>query len=124
MSFFPRFLPEDTGTGRPGLEARLHAATDTQPPHAWTAPLTDAGFTVEEQRTFEISLDRTQAGPALNDYAHTCLAKLRSHATHVLDADDLAAWDLLLDPAHAHGVARREDVRVDTLRTTWIARRP
>jgi aspartate/methionine/tyrosine aminotransferase len=26
MNFFPRFLPEDTGTGRPGLEARLHAA--------------------------------------------------------------------------------------------------
>ncbi|MFG2622567.1 class I SAM-dependent methyltransferase [Streptomyces sp. NPDC048507] len=34
MDFFPLFLPEDTGIGRPGLEARLHAATNTQPPHA------------------------------------------------------------------------------------------
>ncbi|MEU9234047.1 methyltransferase domain-containing protein [Streptomyces subrutilus] len=124
MDFFPRFLPEDTGTGRPGLEARLHAATRTQPPHAWTDPLPDAGFTVEEQRSFEIRLDRTQAGPALNDYAQTCLAKLRSHATDVLDVDDLAAWDVLLDQTHPHGVARRDDLRVRTTRTTWIARRP
>src|SRR3954468_5262007 len=30
MDFSPRFLPEDTGIGRPGLEASLHAATNTQ----------------------------------------------------------------------------------------------
>src|SRR3954470_18941339 len=39
MDFFPRFLPEDTGIGRPGLEARLHAATHTRPPHDWTDQL-------------------------------------------------------------------------------------
>ncbi|EYT81278.1 methyltransferase type 12, partial [Streptomyces sp. Tu 6176] len=36
MDFFPRFLPEEAGATRAGLEARLHAATDTRPPHDWT----------------------------------------------------------------------------------------
>ncbi|MEU3645664.1 methyltransferase domain-containing protein [Lentzea sp. NPDC034063] len=117
MDFFPRFLPEDTGVGQ--LEARLHAATNTQPPHEWTGQLQDAGFTIEERRPFEIRLDGTQAGSLLNDYAQICLAKLRSHATGLLDADDLASLDALLDD-----IARRDDLSVRTTRTTWIARRP
>ncbi|MFJ5987157.1 class I SAM-dependent methyltransferase [Lentzea sp. NPDC092896] len=124
MDFFPRFLPEDTGIGRPGLEARLHAATNTQPPHEWIGQLQDAGFTIEERRPFEIRLDGTQAGPLLNDYAQICLAKLRSHATDLLDADDLASLDALLDETRPHGIARRDDLSVRTTRTTWIARRP
>ncbi|MBT1184018.1 class I SAM-dependent methyltransferase [Streptomyces sp. CJ_13] len=124
MDFFPRFLPEDIGIGSPGLEARLHAATNTQPPHEWTGELTDAGFTLEERRPFDIRLDRAQAGPALNDYAQICLAKLRSHATEALDADDLDALDALLDETQPHSIARRADLTVRTTRTTWIARRP
>jgi SAM-dependent methyltransferase len=124
MDFFPRFLPEDAGIGRPGLEARLHAATNTRPPHEWTDQLQDAGFTLEERRPFEIRLDRTTAGPALNDYARICLAELRSHAPDVLDADDLAAWDVLLDQTQPHSITRRDDLGVRTTRTTWIARRP
>ncbi|MFD9082806.1 class I SAM-dependent methyltransferase [Streptomyces erythrochromogenes] len=124
MDFFPRYLPEDTGVGRPGLEARLHAATNTQPPHEWTDHLRDAGFTLEERRPFDIRLDATQAGPSLNAYAQASLAKLRSHAAEVLDADDLAALDVLLDEEQPHSVARRDDLSVRTTRTTWIARRP
>ncbi|MFZ3568895.1 class I SAM-dependent methyltransferase [Streptomyces sp. BH097] len=124
MDFFPRVLPEDTGTGRPGLEARLHQATDTRPPHEWTGPLADAGFVVEERRPFEIHLDSTQAGPALNAYAQLFLAKLRSHATDVLEADDLAALDTLLDETQPQSIARRGDLSVRTTRTTWLARRP
>ncbi|MFE5676765.1 class I SAM-dependent methyltransferase [Streptomyces erythrochromogenes] len=124
MDFFPRYLPEDTGVGRPGLEARLHAATNTQPPHEWTDHLRDAGFTLEERRPFDIRLDATQAGPSLNAYAQASLAKLRSHAAEVLDADDLAALDVLLDEEQPHSVARRDDLSVHTTRTTWIARRP
>jgi SAM-dependent methyltransferase len=123
MDFFPRFLPEDTGIGRPGLEARLHAATNTQPPHEWTDQILGAGFTLVERRPFEIRLDRTQVGPALNDYAQICLTKLRSHATTVLDADDLSALDTLLDDTPPHSIARRDDLSVRTTRTTWIARR-
>ena len=124
MDFFPRFLPEDDGTGRPGLEARLHAATDSQPPHTWTEALANAGFTVEERRLFDIDLDHAQTGPVLNEYARICLAKLRSHAEGALAADDLAALDVLLDDTRQHGVARRNDLGVRTTRTTVIARRP
>lgn len=124
MDFFPRYLPEDPGIGRPGLEARLHAATNTRPPHEWTEQLGAAGFTLEERRPFEIRLDRAQAGPSLNAYAQGALAKLRSHATDVLAADDLAALDALLDATRPYGVAHRDDLRVRTTRTTWIARRP
>ncbi|MFE2527992.1 class I SAM-dependent methyltransferase [Streptomyces sp. NPDC059382] len=124
MDFFPLFLPEDAGIGRPGLEARLHAVTNTQPPHEWAGSLADAGFTVEERRPVEIRLDHSQAGPSLNAYAQLCLAKLRSHASDVLDADDLAALDALLDETRPQSVARREDLRVHTTRTTWIGRRP
>ncbi|MGY4386845.1 class I SAM-dependent methyltransferase [Streptomyces sp. TE12347] len=124
MDFFPLYLPEDTGVGRPGLETRLHAATNTQPPHEWTDHLRDAGFTLLERRPFDIRLDATQAGPSLNAYAKGSLAKLRSHATEVLDADDLAALDVLLDDEEPHSVARRDDLSLRTTRTTWIARRP
>ncbi|MFD5445762.1 class I SAM-dependent methyltransferase [Streptomyces tendae] len=123
MDFFPRFLPEDAGIGRPGLEARLHAVTNTQPRHEWTGQLEEAGFTVEK-RDFEIRLKHAQAGLALNGYAQICLAKLRSHATDALDADDLAALDALLDETQPHSLARRNDLGVTTTRTAWIARRP
>ncbi|MET7451619.1 class I SAM-dependent methyltransferase [Streptomyces sp. NPDC005574] len=124
MDFFPRFLPEDTGVGRPGLEARLHAVTNTRPPHEWTDQLTGAGFTVDERRPFVIRLDHTTAGPALNRYAQVCLAKLRLHAEGLLEADDLAALDALLDETRPHGIARRRDLTVRTTRTLWVARRP
>ncbi|MFB6560301.1 class I SAM-dependent methyltransferase [Streptomyces sp. NPDC056400] len=124
MDFFPLYLPEDTGVGRPGLEARLHAATNTEPPHEWTDHLRNAGFTLQERRPLDIRLDATQAGPSLNAYAQGSLAKLRFHATEVLDADDLTALDVLLDEEQPHSVARRDDLSVRTTRTTWIARRP
>lgn len=123
MNFFPLYLPEDTGVGRPGLEARLHAATNTQPAHEWTDQLKNAGFTVEK-RSFEIRLDHAQAGPSVNAYAQGFLAKLRYHATDLLEADDLAALDVLLDETQPNSIAHRDDLRVHTTRTTWIARRP
>ncbi|KQX80583.1 class I SAM-dependent methyltransferase [Streptomyces clavifer] len=123
MDFFPLYLPEDAGVGRPGLEARLHAAMNTQPDHEWTDQLENAGFTVEK-RPFEIRLDHAQAGPSVNAYALGFLAKLRSHATDLLNADDLAALDILLDKAQPNSVAHRDDLRVHTTRTTWIAHRP
>ncbi|MFE9458566.1 class I SAM-dependent methyltransferase [Streptomyces californicus] len=124
MDFFPRHLPENAGVGRPGLEARLHAATNTEPPHEWSDQLRAAGFVLLERRPYEIHLDRAQAGPRLNAYAQSSLGTLRSHAAGLLGSEDLDALDALLDETHPHGVARREDLSVRTTRTAWIARRP
>src|SRR5712691_8453378 len=59
MDSFPRFLPDDLGIGRPGLEARCHAARDEvrgdEMPHLgsdWGPRLAKAGFAVEGERTF------------------------------------------------------------------------
>jgi trans-aconitate methyltransferase len=124
MDFFPRFLPEDAGIGRADLETRLHTATNTQPRRDWAAQLEGAGFTVDARRPFEIRLDSATAGPALNRYAHTCLTRLRSHASDLLDTDDLTALDTLLDEVQPNSILRRRDLTMLTTRTTWIARRP
>ncbi|MFJ9908916.1 class I SAM-dependent methyltransferase [Streptomyces sp. NPDC101152] len=121
--FFPRLLPEDAGVGRPGLEARLHAVTNTEPPHEWDRTLMNAGFTVAERRRFQIRLTTSQAGQMLGRYAQVCLTKLRSHADDALEADDLAALDALLVETHPLSIVRRGDLSVRTTRTTWIARR-
>ncbi|WP_424217330.1 class I SAM-dependent methyltransferase (plasmid) [Streptomyces sp. BI20] len=124
MDCVPLFLPEDAGVGRPGLEGRLHAVTNTGSPHDWTDALRAAGFVRRDRRPVDIRLDGAQAGPSLNAYAHGFLAKLRSHASEALTAEDLAALDALLDPAHPLAVAHRDDLVVRTTRTTWTAHRP
>lgn len=124
MDFFPRVLPEDVGVGQPGLEARLRAATNTEPPHEWSESLRRAGFVLDARRPFEIRLDHSHTGPALNRYARLFLAKLRSHVDGVLVADDLAALDVLLDDEWPGGIAHRRDLSMRTARTTWVARRP
>ncbi|MFC9434534.1 class I SAM-dependent methyltransferase [Nocardia sp. NPDC057030] len=124
MDFFPRLLPEDSGLGRPGLQTRLHAATNTQPPHDWTAALTNAGFTLEQHRRVDLRLDRADTGPALNDYARTFLTVLRSHAESILSDDDLTALDALLDDDGPDGLTHRTDLNMQTTRIIWIARRP
>ena len=63
MDSFPRFLPDDVGLGRPGLEARCHAALAEgmadQVPHLgsdWGSRLRQTGFAIEAERTFVIDL--------------------------------------------------------------------
>lgn len=123
MDFFPRFLPDDIGTGRPGLEARVHTALNPGPPVDWTPHLERAGFVLEAKRPFAIDLPAPLSA-ATGRYAQICLAKLRSHLDGQLTADDLAALDALLDSEGPHSALRREDLTVRTTRTTWAARRP
>lgn len=123
MDFFPRFLPEDIGVGRPGLESRIHAALNTQPPWDWTDHLADAGFVPVATRPFVIDLT-PPLPPATGQYAHASLSQLRSHLTDQLPADDVAAIDILLDNDHPLGVQRRPDLTMRTTRTTWVVRRP
>jgi SAM-dependent methyltransferase len=130
MNSFPRFLPDDLGLGRPGLEARCHAALAEglahDVPHLgsdWGWRLNKAGFTVEAERTFAIEL--TSPLPASTGrYAQASLRRMRSGLDGRMSSDDLATLDTLVDSDGPDGVLRRDDLAVRTTRTAWAARRP
>lgn len=124
LDSFPRFLPEDVGIGRPGLEARGHAALaerrEVDLPHLgsdWGPRISRAGFTVQAERSFTIEL--TSPLPAATGrYAQASLRRMRDF----LDADDLGALDTLLDSDGPDGLLQREDLSVRAARTIWVAR--
>jgi SAM-dependent methyltransferase len=127
---FPRFLPDDIGLGRPGLEARCQAvladmrAADLPYLGAdWGARLTGAGFTVEAERTFDINLT-PPLPPATSRYAEATLRRIRSGLDGKLTADDLATLDTLLASDGPDGIRERDDLTVRTTRMVWVAGRP
>jgi SAM-dependent methyltransferase len=130
MDSFPRFLPDDLGIGRPGLEARCLAAADEmraeEVPHFgsdWGSYLRQAGFAVEAERTFAIELT-PPLPPAAGRYAQASLRRVRSRMDGRLDAGDLATLDTLIDGDGPDAVLRRDDLTVRATRTVWAARRP
>lgn len=130
LESLPHFLPDDPGIGRPGLEARCHAAMaeerSARLPHMggdWGPLLAQAGFTVETERVFTVDL--TPPLPASTGrYAQLSLRRMRTGLEGRLSADDLAALDALLDDERPDGLLRRGDLHVRTTRTAWAARRP
>jgi SAM-dependent methyltransferase len=130
LATFPRFLPDDLGFGRPGLEARCQAALDEQRAAAlpylgsdWGPRLSQAGFTIEAERPFVIDL----AAPlpaASGRYAQATLRRIRSGLDGRLTPDDLAVLDTLIDTNGPDSVLHRNDLTVRTARTVWAARRP
>jgi SAM-dependent methyltransferase len=129
LAGFPRFLPEDAPTERPGLEERCHAAIDRD--HAehmshrgadWGPELTAAGFTVEGERTITVNL-----GPphpeAVGRYAIAGLRRMRDRVAVELTPEDLTALDELLDTEGPRSILRRDDLTVRTERMVWAARR-
>ena len=127
MDGFPRFLPDSVGDG---LEERCLAAVAAintqQMPHwadDWAARLTDAGFVVEEARTFSIGIGAPlpEAG---RRYAQASLGRLRPRLEGVLSSEDLAELDVLLDADRPESLARRDDLSVRARRFAWAARRP
>jgi hypothetical protein len=130
MDAFPRFLPDDLGLGRPGLEARCHAALAEgladEVPHLgsdWGPRLNKAGFTIEAERHFAIDLTPPLPASA-GRYAQASLRRIRSGLDGRMSADDLATLDTLIDSDGPDGVLRRGDLAVRTARTVWVARRP
>jgi SAM-dependent methyltransferase len=126
---WPRFLPDDLGLGRPGLEARCHAALESAAagpptPHGtdWGPRLEEAGFGPVTQRTFAIDL-RPPVPPATGRYARAYLQRIRPELDGRLDAGDRAALDTLIDSDGPDGLLHRADLRVRTIRTAWVARR-
>ncbi|MFG2348141.1 class I SAM-dependent methyltransferase [Streptomyces phaeochromogenes] len=129
LAGFPRFLPADAPEEAPGLEERCHAALDhhhaEQVPHRgadWGTKLTEAGFTVEGERTVTVDIGPPHTD-AVGRYALSSLRRLRGSAASALTAEDLTALDRLLDTDSPHSVLRRTDLGVRTERTVWAARR-
>ncbi|WP_328720362.1 class I SAM-dependent methyltransferase [Streptomyces sp. NBC_00247] len=126
---FPRFLPDDLGIGRPGLEERCHTAQAEGRKAAgmhmsedWGARLRGAGLDVVAERVVAIDL----AAPlpaATGRYVLASLTRVRSALEDVLDAQDLATLDALTDADGPHGVLRRDDLTVCTERNVWVAAR-
>ncbi|MDG4828763.1 class I SAM-dependent methyltransferase [Solwaraspora sp. WMMD1047] len=130
LAGFPRFLPENMPTDRPGLEDRCHAAADRL--HAgrmshrgadWGPLLTAAGFTVEGIRTIAVNVEGA-GDHAVGAYALNGLTRIRHGLADALDPEDLAALDRLLDTGGDQSILRRGDLQVRTERTIWAARRP
>ena len=130
MDSFPRFLPDDVGLGRPGLEVRCHAALAAgmadQVPHLgsdWGSRLRQTGFALKAERTFVIDLE-PPLPVSTGRYAQVSLRRIRSSLEGRMSADDLAALDTLIDSDGPDSVLRRDDLAVRAKRTVWMARRP
>jgi SAM-dependent methyltransferase len=129
MTGFPRFLPDDIGLGRPGLEARCYAVLDRQRaeelPHQgadWGPRLAAAGFAVEGERVLSIELDAPLPESA-GRYAQAIFQRMRPGLEGQLDADDLAVLSTLIDSDGPDSLLRRDDLRIRTTRPAWVARR-
>ena len=130
MDSFPRFLPDDAALGRPGLEARCHAALAEemaeQVPHLgsdWGSRLRKTGFAIEAERTFVIDL-KPPLPVSTGRYAQLSLQRIRSSLEGRMSGDDLAALDTLIDSDGPDSVLRRDDLAVRAKRTVWMAKRP
>jgi SAM-dependent methyltransferase len=130
IASFPRFLPDDLGLGRPGLEARCHALLAERQaaelPHLgsdWGPRLSRAGFAIEAERPFVIDLSAPLPA-ATGRYAQASLRRIRSAVDGRMSADDLAVLDTLIDSDGPAGVLHRADLTVRNTRTIWAARHP
>jgi SAM-dependent methyltransferase len=125
-----RFLPDDLGVGRPGLEARVYAALAerraAELPYLgadWGVHLAGAGFEVIAERTFDIDLTSPLPEPA-GRLAQGFLRRLRGDLADMLDADDLATLDAVLADDGPASVRHRQDLHIRGDRTIWAGRRP
>src|SRR5215469_8120918 len=130
MNSLPRFLPDDIGLGRPGLEARCRTVTAELNAHRlphlgadWGPRLAKAGFTAVAERTFSIDLDPPLPA-ATGRYARLLLQRTREQLNGTLDAEDLATLYILIDTDGPGSVLHRHDLAIRGMRTIWTGRRP
>ncbi|MGA5045728.1 class I SAM-dependent methyltransferase [Streptomyces arboris] len=130
-----RRLPRDLGFGRPGLEARMDAASAarfdrmrTELPDAkreaedWSALIAAAGLTPQGTRSFLLDLPAPLSAPA-RDHVITKLTREYEVFGELLDAEDRAVLERLLDPEDPEGAHHRSDVYLLTARTVHLGRR-
>ena len=123
----PRFLPDDIGLGRPGLESRWRSAVERGETQSllgpdWGPHMERAGFTVVAKRRFVIDLKPPHARPA-GRYAQAYLRRIRPLLEHSMATDDLLTIDALLDSDGPESLLHRADLTVRNIRTVWLARR-
>lgn len=125
-----RFLPDDIGLGRPGLEARCDAAFEQERRDEmpflgadWGPLLDEAGFTEVTGRVFDIDLT-PPLPPAAARYAQGWLRRTRGRLEGVLAADDLATLDALAADDGPHSILGRQDLAIRGSRTLWTGTRP
>lgn len=129
-----RVLPDDLDVGRPGLAERLATAGQawfaamragldgTVPSSDVPSMLSAAGFEVVDSRTaherFEAPLPQATRQVVLGH-----LRRTRTRLEDALDAEDVAAIDVLTDEDDPRSVARRPDLFVAASREIVVARR-
>ncbi|MGH3863164.1 class I SAM-dependent methyltransferase [Actinokineospora sp.] len=135
-----RFLPRDLGFGTPGLQARLDATREdrfarmraelpgsVRVVEDWPAMVRAAGLTDVRAKTFLVDHPAPLAeGPRASvarylRHRHTTPDGLLDG---LLDADDLATLDRLLDPTDPAGVANRQDLFLLTAKTVHFGTLP
>ena len=125
-----RFLPDDLGFGRPGLETRCLAALAVERAHSlpelgsdWAARLEGRRLHPARRTDFSIELNPPQPAATIA-YAHNWLQRLQSRAGQVLSAEDRDTLATLLDDDGPRSLRRRDDVRVSGCRTVrWLGAR-
>jgi SAM-dependent methyltransferase len=127
MDRMPRFLPDDLGFGRPGMEARCHSLLDeartASLPHIssdWPSRLTAAGFTILESRDLTVDMPAPLPETAIK-YAYATLSRIRSALAARLAPEDVSTLDALLNRDGPQALHTRTDLRVHSTRAAWIA---
>jgi SAM-dependent methyltransferase len=125
-----RFLPDDLGFGRPGLEARCLAAITNEQAESlpnlgseWSPRVEAAGFTLLSEQTFAIELNPPHP-PSAGQLAQLWLRRVRESISDHLAQDDQNALALLLDGDGPESMRRRDDLRIRGSRIVTLARRP
>jgi SAM-dependent methyltransferase len=125
LDALPSLLPDDVGSGRPGLEARCHAALARAGWNAypeWAPGLETAGLGVVEQRRFPVEVG--PGNPQASQYARVTLRHQRLALTDALPAEDLATLDRLLADHGPDALLSSARLTVRAGRIAWLARRP
>jgi SAM-dependent methyltransferase len=125
LDTLPRFLPDDIGLGRPGLESRCHRALADAGWNAhpdWRPLLEHAGFEVLAPRT--VSTGASPSPSVTARYAAAWFARMRPALQDRLTAEDLDVLDRLLAHDAPEALLNRRDLGFRGSRTAWAARRP
>lgn len=125
MDALPGLLPDDVGSGRPGLEARCHAALAAAGWNGypdWASALEAAGLEVVEQRRFPV--EAGPGDPLAEEYARAGLRHQRLALAGALEAEDLAILDRLLADHGSDAVLSAARLTVRSSRVAWLARHP